>query len=307
MLTLPTHYASIQRCDHWSHGDGDACVWIRSLVCGLPSTLRQKWRLIVFDVWIDDSGKEGPPAYLLAGYVERPNQWMGFADDWRAVLNKPPRLEYFKAEEAFSRREQFAGWNEDDRDRRVLELVAVIRKYRLTAIRSRIPVADFDRIVKQNRGPFKNPCYFGVMAIMIGLATEMREHPEIEGFDIFIDEDVVRPGDLKRAYQIFMAKVSERERAIFPREPVFRDDKKFLPLQAADLFAWHARREYREAIEGRKLETPVWSALRDAHVHLLNCDCDTDLMEQIVAGMPTPWPRQLGKPRKLRKGERPLT
>jgi hypothetical protein len=46
-------------------------------------------------------------------------------------------------------------------------------------------------------------------------------------------------------------------------EPQFQDDKEFLPLQAADLFAYYLGRNTYLRSRGQRLESPIWDALSD--------------------------------------------
>jgi Protein of unknown function (DUF3800) len=62
--------------------------------------------------FIDDSGSGGDsPWFVLAGYVGTVEAWDAFEQSWRTVLDVSPKLEYFKASEAESLREdgQWAG------------------------------------------------------------------------------------------------------------------------------------------------------------------------------------------------------
>jgi hypothetical protein len=43
--------------------------------------------------------------------------------------------------------------------------------------------------------------------------------------------------------------------------PIHRDEKAFLPLQAADMFAWHNRRFYVEKWHGNDYQDSTWNAL----------------------------------------------
>jgi hypothetical protein len=47
---------------------------------------------------------------------------------------------------------------------------------------------------------------------------------------------------------------------LMPSRPAFEDDKKFLPLQVADLLAWHYR--WAKVNEGKDLHNPFWEAIK---------------------------------------------
>jgi hypothetical protein len=54
----------------------------------------------------------------------------------------------------------------------------------------------------------------------------------------------------------------EHAKLLVNKEAEFRDEKVFLPLQAADLLAWNVRRDRYEKMIGRKHRWKVWEALR---------------------------------------------
>ena len=72
----------------------------------------------MLQVWIDDSGTDQEPAFVLAGYVGRVGPLESFADDWQRLLKERPVLDYVKGEEAHHRRNQFQGWPIEQRDAR---------------------------------------------------------------------------------------------------------------------------------------------------------------------------------------------
>lgn len=110
--------------------------------------MRDKARLVVFQAWFDDSGKEGiaqSPVYLLAGYSARIDVWNDFADEWQGELNQTPRLGYLKASDAYNfvgefgfntKTETPSEWitvhgrrNETARDERLSKFVKIIAKH----------------------------------------------------------------------------------------------------------------------------------------------------------------------------------
>jgi hypothetical protein len=68
-------------------------------------------------------------------------------------------------------------------------------------------------------------------------------------------------------------------RALTGEEPVFRDDKKVLPLQAADLYAWWIRKWWEEtgSIMDATLPFP-WTLKRP--IHRLHLTLDEEFFEQ---------------------------
>jgi hypothetical protein len=69
--------------------------------------------------FIDESGKGDPSIFVMAGFIARAEEWAKFNDDWNAILEKPPTLEYFHMADAVARK---------DFDR-IQEMAAIIRRY----------------------------------------------------------------------------------------------------------------------------------------------------------------------------------
>jgi hypothetical protein len=106
---------------------------------------------------IDDSGSEPQSrVFVLAGFVSTSDGWTDFAKDWRAVLDEPPALDYFKMAEAAGFRGQFSrarGWDERKRDDRIIRLCGVIRKYSMVTIQAAVRNDHFEKYIKSIATP----------------------------------------------------------------------------------------------------------------------------------------------------------
>jgi len=287
------------------HGERCACYEIWRVYSGLPSEALKRWGFVAASFWIDDSGKHGPPVYVLGGYGGNVHLWTEFADAWQQILRQPDPapLTYLKAEEAFSLRGQFEGWDKKDRDERLLAFARLIEQYQLTSVEAVIRYDDFDELIKQNRGPFKAPPVFGVTCILTALLYAMSNFPNPYEMDFFFDNDSVRQGDLDRAYNLVHSEHKELA-PYLPNRPIMRDDKRWMPLQAADLYAWHVRRDH---FEGGELDTELWRILRSRPV--FDCGVTRKDMLDMMAGMEKgkwgKWPRTVPKQEpKKRRNER---
>jgi len=68
-----------------------------------------------------------------------------------------------------------------------------------------------------------------------------------EQFEMIFDENVIFGSSAKTLYPMVKAcgELLEPQAArLLPIEPLFRNDRDFLPLQAADLFAWWCRKKH---------------------------------------------------------------
>ena len=85
--------------DHSQCDDDKACLWLRRLLCGMPSSERARRRWLMLQVFVDDSGRgENPdnPVFVLAGYAGRARNWEAASDDLKRIMRKKPRLDYLK-------------------------------------------------------------------------------------------------------------------------------------------------------------------------------------------------------------------
>ena len=192
--------------------------------------------------FVDDSGSGGDSKwFVLAGYAGTVEQWDLFDSLWLEALNRHPRIEYFHAAEAESCRGPFQGWDEKQRNAKIDSLIDVIEQCACWSICARVRQSDYDEIIK-GRVPRKwdSPYYF-LFQILIGSAVTIeRLHGDSDPIEFVFDGnerfDKLSDSLVKTFYnrEFFKGVVNVS----------YRDDKKFLPLQAADLFAWQTRRAY---------------------------------------------------------------
>lgn len=89
-----------------------------------------------------------------------------------------------------------------------------------------------------------------------------------EKAEILFDEDIDNKANLEKAFNEWVQVVRLDEprwlNFLQNKTPEYRDDKCHMPLQAADLLAWHVRRMCLEISRGAtSYDDPVWSALHE--------------------------------------------
>ena len=235
-------------------------VW--ALVSGLPSGQREARQLMVLQAYIDDSGNEPTsPIFVLAGFISTHQRWAAFSDEWQAALDEPPQLAYFKMAEAEHFREQFSksrGWIVENRDARILKLANIIAKHAITRIHSAMLHESFDRWIRSIKNPSRNSAqdhpYFMLFHAIVQIISTLRVHAyNNDPCDIIFDEqgslglDAIYFWENLRKNPAAIAKETAAAFAnYFGKPPIFRNEKEFLPLQAADLYAWQLRRRFIE-------------------------------------------------------------
>jgi len=231
---------------------------------GLSRTERRRRLILALEAYIDDSGSGDPPVFLLAGFVARAERWAELSERWDEALRGPPRLEYFKMKEAAALEGQFKGWRGNDRDGLLAKLVKIIKDHVLVAVSSVVYHQDYrevisDKISKETDAPYWL-MYHSIIETTYRweLANGLKEKVSFIFDEQFKQSDIVQG-----AWSVYYEQAPEEYKELFGDRPVHKKDTDVLPLQAADLLAWHIRREYYELGKGSQLNTPVMDAIRD--------------------------------------------
>jgi Protein of unknown function (DUF3800) len=220
-------------------------------------------RTMVLKGYFDESGSTSGNVYVLAGFFSTTEDWTLFSAEWEEICGQEPRTPDFKMRKAIRLKEY--GWNEEQRDARIKELVDLIRKrarYRIDAVTAR---PNYDRIVRGNiPSELDNPYFILFLNIVIAMSEYMATL-DIQGtvelvFDKqedFVEEQCVR------WYDWIKKNAASEISARLGGTPEFRHDKDVLPLKAADLYAWQVRRHLSE-------EQPQSGGVNDTLDSLLN-------------------------------------
>lgn len=200
----------------------------------------------MLQVYIDDSGCKGKGRVLfLGGIMGEAENLAALSDSWDRELRfaDPGRIAYFKSDEAATLDGEFRHWQPASRDKKVRRMAELLNKPEFMAVFSGIALSShaqmeklLSRAVTDSRLHFFNqPIFMAFHAVLLGVAQEVVRQRVTERIEIFIDNNDVLKGEMKRQYPILLEVLDERQRNVMPSELYFRDDKEFLPLQAADL------------------------------------------------------------------------
>jgi hypothetical protein len=229
------------------------------MVAGIPSRLRQNWLMLMLQGYIDDSGSDMQgPVYVLSGFIGQTTEWAKFSDQWDIELHKPPAISYFKMREAESLKEQFQGWTIGDRDAKIMSLTRLIVPRVICNVECVVSQADYDSVVpraiafirktsnamedRRLANSLENPYLFCFHGIVIECCNRLYEQRQLDVIDFYFDQQG-KVGNRAKAFWYALKNNAPPEyKRFLVNEPVFRDEKIFLPLQAADLIAWQTRR-----------------------------------------------------------------
>ena len=217
---------------------------IQELLSGLRHDRYSDVDVTMVKAFVDDSGSGGDSAwFVLAGYMASAADWDSFDAEWRAVLDDSPRIVYFKSSEAESLRPdgQWAGVTKEQRDAKIEAFVKVIQKRARHAFVARVKQKHYNRIIRANGIPevWDDPYYFLFLYILSMGASAEKYFGSGEPLEFVFDSSERMEKPSRHLYGQYQKVAINGDKIV---NVVYRDEKLFLPLQAADLLAWQVRR-----------------------------------------------------------------
>jgi hypothetical protein len=216
-----------------------------SLVCGYGRAIRDAKVMVMFKAYFDDSyGDEESKTLLLAGCVQKYSAWANFSLGWEAGLAACPSIRYFHMREARKLEGEFAGWKATDRDEKIRRLAEIAASYKPWTIIAWISRAQHAAILKPI-SPFmlRQPYLALFYTVILKLAEWHHEDGVTLPVDYVFDEQGVIGVEAAIWYEHIKAWQKPEIAELMGSTPKFENDKLVLPLQAADMLAWHLRRE----------------------------------------------------------------
>lgn len=205
--------------------------------------------------YVDDSESQGE-VLVLGGLVATPERWKSFSEEWQGRLDAAPWAR-FKMSEVWDRGGEIplehAKWH-----------YFTLRKFVQGAITMVVPIEPLKRIaLETSLMEYANPYIWAIKGIINCTAQEQRAW----GFQLPIDFTFDNRGEenqVRDAWEFYQATIPPAERSLTGRKPMFTDDEDVLPLQAADMWAWWARRKWLEKRTVKHSEFPIpWGELSD--------------------------------------------
>ena len=244
----------------WCSNGGAA---IRALVSGYAASVWPRKLIVILQAFADDSASDvSDKRFFLVAYVTTANLWASFSDLWELELRRKPSIAYFKMVEASGLRGQFAGWSRTDRDAKVHALAQIIHFFKPWFIYCSVSREEYGRILapvapKGLKIPYF-ACFWGL------IRTTARYHQtlgdDVPPVDFVFDEQGGLGDDAVLFYRWLKESEEPEIRNLLGATPIFRDDKHVLPLQAADMLAWHVRRNHED---GAPADPIIWDLLTE--------------------------------------------
>lgn len=257
---------------------------IRAIVSGYSSEVRARKLLVILQAYVDDSASDaGDRRLFLAGYVSTAENWAQFSDLWADALAARPSISYLKMSEARALQGEFRGWRGEDRDRKVRKLANIIRQLRPLSIHASVSRSRVEDILKPVV-PYviSNPYALCFSAIMMPMAAEQARLKTNVPIDFIFDSQEGLGEEARTIYRLMREAQPEPIRNALSVDPLFRDDKLVMPLQAADMLAWHVRRRY-ERLDHGAWFVPAYLSVEDGlHVAI---DLEDEHLENMSKGL----------------------
>ncbi|WP_082474630.1 DUF3800 domain-containing protein [Sphingomonas sp. Leaf343] len=250
---------------------------VRALVSGFPRKRRERQLIAMLQMFVDDSGINQPPIYCLAGWIATASQWALFSDDWQAVLDEEPKLDYFHAVEWKRLGDAFRGWQRSDADAKLEKLIATISKHKLIMSSSIMLHEHYIEVfgdTKDVRRRFP-PYQMLLNHLVIQTADWLRSKGRTDKLDIIFDSQMSHDKIVLGFWDDLVANTFDDIGATLSNSPIFRNDKDVVGLQAADLLAWTIRRSNVNHMKGLPIPHDLWKhRKKDAGtagvVHIIN-------------------------------------
>lgn len=215
--------------------------------------------------FIDDSyDKEG--VFVLGGCIASARDWAAFSKDWEKALPRygvlgPKDRHRFKMSEMAAL---------DDRMNRVPIFFSIIEKHVLAFVSARIEIQALRRVRERISVPgcdlvwdeYADPFYITFRCLMdkfhLERAKMVSAIPIEEKIDFIFDMQSQK-GIIYRVWDNYLKHRPEQVAKFYGSPPRFEDDDEYLPLQAADFWAWWVRKWTKE-MTPEKILNPSFSS-----------------------------------------------
>lgn len=218
---------------------------VRAQVSGLGAGAGAR-QLMVLQAFMDESvGEDG--TFVIAGYIADAEAWTNFSLEWEkmvegfGVLDSDGRKHFKMSEMAWL----------PERMERVAAFYRIIEDHVSAAISIAINVNDLDRARRRVHVPGATvdwviTPYGEVFEALMDIFHGRREEfagPVLTGAQVdFIFDNNSEKKAIIVAWDQFVSARPQEVQRLFGATPSFQNDKVFLPLQAADFWAWWVRK-----------------------------------------------------------------
>ena len=191
--------------------------------------------------YVDDSMTDGQ-VLVFGGLIASARRWEAFSIAWRRCIDNAP-WDVFKMEKVSHR---CTGRKLEHAQRHYRAVCEHVQG----GICFVVPIAPLVALADHYRlkgTPVAKPYFWAFKGIINGLAQNQQAWGLTESVDFIFDERPEKEKDtIRDVWHTYLATVPDEVRSVTGMSPVFADDQKELPLQAADMWAWSCRKTWLE-------------------------------------------------------------
>ena len=186
--------------------------------------------------YLDESDEK--QIFTMAGYVSEAAKWERFTEEWAAILSGYS-VGDFHARQFAHNRGQFKDWPESRRREFITELTSAINRNVLYGVAVAVVVEEFNKIITGDLKSFlKEPYYLSADAsFTLAIQYCIKHFPTEQIAFVFDNKDKVK-GVVQKIYGAYKELKDKIPDPTMLGPLSFADDKKVLPLQAADMLAY---------------------------------------------------------------------
>ncbi|HEY4356261.1 MAG TPA: DUF3800 domain-containing protein [Acidobacteriaceae bacterium] len=184
--------------------------------------------------YFDESYSDKSPVFVVAGFVATVANWIEFEAEWKAVLAEFG-ISAYHARYFCHRQGEFIGWDEDQRQRLMSKLLAIIGRYAQLGFASVVHQHEFKKIImkKHNMGSVYNMACAGAY---LEVGEWAKRSGQTKPIWYYFDEGHTHAKEAYSTY--FDMKKDPNLAGLCMGSITFTDDIICVPLQAADLAAY---------------------------------------------------------------------
>lgn len=247
--------------------EGAAADRVRSLVSGFPGDKSRLRVFMILQACLDDSyDKHQKKLLVIAGYIATAEAWVGFTKEWEQALSGWKIPAYKFARDARSSNTEIDAYfyriieNHDI----PISVDVVIDIEMLNKVANKLPWRSRLGFPKSYLEKLvRNPYHLATKAIMQSIFNNAQAIGFEEPIDLIFDEKIHEKKTIWGGWDYFKNTISDDKKAMIGDRPDFKDDEKFLPLQAADLVVGHVR-QYEESSANSIGRNPFpWAIKKD--------------------------------------------
>jgi Protein of unknown function (DUF3800) len=206
---------------------------------------------MVLQAFIDDSYTPNG-TFVLAGHIASPEAWAKFSVEWRRLLRAGVITKDKRGCDTYHFKMSEMAIN-SERMERVPAFYWLIEQYVAVSISCCLNVSGLHRARSRlyvpklaiDWGYMTNPYMVSYRCLMDMFHNHRQRIAEIipvdQPVDFIFDEQTHEEKVIQRTWEAYIANRPDAIRQLYGRKPQFQNDQEFLPLQAADFWAWWVR------------------------------------------------------------------